>query len=282
MTTLSPAEQSLARTRRGKLTLLCCAPSRSSTSSTPRSSTSPCRRSGSDLGFSIQNLQWVLSGYLLTYGGFLLLGGRAADLLGRRRLLVAGTSLFALSSLVGGLAPSAGVLIGARVAQGLGAAMMAPAALSILTTTFAEGRDRHKALGAWGGMPALAAAAGVFLGGVLADGPGWRWVFFVNLPVCLRSCVAAFRLLPADAARAARQFDILGAVLATAGMLLLVYAIVEAPGHRLGRHAHDRRAGRRAACSSPGSPSTSSAAATRCSRSRSSASRASPPPTPRS
>src|SRR6478609_274839 len=110
-----------------------------------------------DLHFTIQNLQWVLSGYLLTYGGFLLLGGRAADLLGRRRILVAGTSLFALASLVGGLAGSEGMLVGARLAQGLGAAMMLPAALSILTTTFSEGTDRNTALGAWGGMAALGA-----------------------------------------------------------------------------------------------------------------------------
>ena len=107
-----------------------------------------------DLGFSIQNLQWVLSGYLLTYGGFMLLGGRAADLLGRRRLLVAGTALFGLSSLGAGVSTSEGVLIGARMVQGLGAAMMLPAALSILTTTFTQPSDRHKALGAWGGMPA--------------------------------------------------------------------------------------------------------------------------------
>src|SRR3954471_16900118 len=112
-----------------------------------------------DLGFSIQNLQWVLSGYLLTYGGFMLLGGRAADLLGRRRLLVAGTVLFGLSSLSAGLSSSEGVLIGARMVQGLGAAMMLPAALSILTTTFTEASDRHKALGAWGGIAGLASAA---------------------------------------------------------------------------------------------------------------------------
>src|SRR6185436_10355425 len=128
-----------------------------------------------DLGFSVQNLQWVLSGYLLTYGGFMLLGGRAADLLGRRRLLVAGTALFGLSSLGAGVSSSEGVLIGARMVQGLGAAMMLPAALSILTTTFTQPNDRHEALGAWGGIAGLASAAGVFLGGVLAGGPGWRW-----------------------------------------------------------------------------------------------------------
>ena len=184
----------------------------------------------SDLGFSIQNLQWVLSGYLLTYGGFMLLGGRAADLLGRRRLLVAGTALFGLSSLSAGLSTSEGVLIGARMVQGLGAAMMLPAALSILTTTFTEASDRHKALGAWGGIAGLASACGVFLGGVMAGGPGWRWVFFVNLPVCLLVLRATYRLVPADGPRARLTgFDFPGAILATAGMLLLVYTIVEAP-----------------------------------------------------
>ena len=147
------------------------------------------------LHFSQQNLQWVASGYLLTYGGFLLLGGRLADLLGRRRILVAGLGVFAVCSLAAGLAQTEGVLIAARVLQGVGAAMMAPAALSILTTTFREGRDRNTALGAWGAISGLAAAAGVFLGGVLSEGPGWRWVFYVNVPVCLLALGAAFRLL---------------------------------------------------------------------------------------
>jgi EmrB/QacA subfamily drug resistance transporter len=184
-----------------------------------------------DLGFSIQNLQWVLSGYLLTYGGFMLLGGRAADLLGRRRLLLAGTTVFGLSSLAAGVSSDDGVLIGARMIQGLGAAMMLPAALSILTTTFTEAGDRHRALGAWGGIAGLASAAGVFLGGVLSDGPGWRWVFFVNLPMCVLVLRATLRLVPPDGRRARTEgFDVAGAVLATAGMLLLVYTIVEAPG----------------------------------------------------
>ena len=130
----------------------------------------------SDLGFSEQALQWVPSAYLLTYGGFMLLGGRAADLLGRRRILVAGTVVIGVSSLIGGFAESEGVLVGARLAQGLGAAMMLPAALSILTTTFKEGSDRTKALGVWGAVGGLASAAGVLLGGLLTDGPGWRWV----------------------------------------------------------------------------------------------------------
>jgi EmrB/QacA subfamily drug resistance transporter len=182
------------------------------------------------LHFSVQSLQWVLSGYLLTYGGFVLLGGRAADLIGRRRLLVTGTSLFAISSLTGGVASSEGMLIGARLAQGIGAAMMMPAALSILTTSFREGSDRNKALGAWGALAGLASAVGVFLGGVLAEGPGWRWVFFVNLPVCAVILVAAFRLIPGERHRPRlASFDSPGAFLVTAGMLLLVYALVRAP-----------------------------------------------------
>src|SRR6201987_1140268 len=135
------------------------------------------------LHFSIQNLQWVLSGYLLTYGGFMLLGGRAADLIGRRRVLVAGMTVFAVSSLVGGLADSSATLIGARLVQGVGAALMLPATLSILTTSFHEGRDRNTALGAWGAIAGLASAVGVFLGGVLSEDVGWRWVLWVNLPV---------------------------------------------------------------------------------------------------
>jgi EmrB/QacA subfamily drug resistance transporter len=183
-----------------------------------------------DLGFSVQNLQWVLSGYLLTYGGFMLLGGRAADLLGRRRVLLTGTSLFMVSSMIGGAASTDVMLVGARLAQGAGAAMMIPSALSILTTTFAHGEDRHKALGAWGAMAGLGSTAGVFLGGVISEGPGWRWVFFVNLPVCVAALVATLRLVPRERERARiTNFDTAGAVLATAGMLLLVYAVVEAP-----------------------------------------------------
>jgi EmrB/QacA subfamily drug resistance transporter len=182
------------------------------------------------LHFSIQSLQWVLSGYLLTYGGFMLLGGRAADLIGRRRLLVTGTLLFGLASLTGGLAGSEGMLIGARLAQGVGAAMMIPAALSILTTSFSEGSDRNTAIGAWGATAGLASALGVFLGGVLSEGPGWRWVFFVNLPVCVLDLVVVFRLVGGDRRRPRlANFDVLGALLATSAMLLLIYAIINAP-----------------------------------------------------
>jgi EmrB/QacA subfamily drug resistance transporter len=182
------------------------------------------------LHFSIQNLQWVLSGYLLTYGGFMLLGGRAADLMGRRRVLVAGTSLFGLASLTGGLAGSEGMLICARLVQGVGAAMMIPAALSILTTSFPEGSDRNTAIGAWGATAGLASALGVLLGGLLSAGPGWRWVFFVNLPVCALDLVVVFRLVGGERHRSRlANFDVLGALLATSGMLLLIYAIIRAP-----------------------------------------------------
>jgi EmrB/QacA subfamily drug resistance transporter len=183
-----------------------------------------------DLHFSVQSLQWVLSGYLLTYGGFMLLGGRAADLLGRRRVLVTGMVVFSISSLVGGLATSSGMLIGARLVQGLGAAMMLPATLSILTTSFHEGKDRNTALGAWGAIAGLASAVGVFLGGLLTEDVGWRWVLWVNLPVSAALLVATFRIVKGDRpAGPVKNFDALGAILVTGGMLLLIYTLVNAP-----------------------------------------------------
>jgi EmrB/QacA subfamily drug resistance transporter len=183
-----------------------------------------------DLHFSVQSLQWVLSGYLLTYGGFMLLGGRAADLLGRRRILVTGMTIFALSSLVGGLAADSAMLIGARLVQGLGAAMMLPATLSILTTSFHEGKDRNTALGAWGAIAGLASAVGVFLGGLLTEDVGWRWVLWVNLPVCAVLLVATFRIIGAERPKTpVKSFDARGAVLVTGGMLLLIYTLVNAP-----------------------------------------------------
>lgn len=183
-----------------------------------------------DLSFTVSDLQWVLSGYLITYGGLLLLGGRAGDLLGRRRLLLAGTALFAACSLAGGLAVDAGMLVGARFGQGAGAAMMAPAGLSILTTTFNSGTDRNRALGVWGAVSGLAGAAGVFFGGVLAQGPGWRWVLYVNLPVCALILAGTSRLLPGDRHLArSKGFDIPGAVLGTVGMLALIAGLVRAP-----------------------------------------------------
>jgi EmrB/QacA subfamily drug resistance transporter len=183
------------------------------------------------LGFSQQNLQWVASGYILTYGGFLLLGSRLGDLLGRRRMLLAGLAVFAVSSLTAGLANSAGLLVAARLVQGTGAALMAPAALSELTISFREGEDRNTALGVWGAISGMAAAAGVFLGGVISQGPGWRWVFFVNPPICVVVAAGALVLLADDRGGRARgtAFDSQGAVLVTGGMLLLVYSLVRAP-----------------------------------------------------
>ncbi len=183
-----------------------------------------------DLGFSVQELQWVPSAYLLTYGGFMLLGGRAADLLGRRRVLVAGITLFGLASLVGGFADTSTVLVGARLVQGVGAALTIPATLSIITTTFTDGPDRHKAFGAWAAVGGLASAVGVLLGGVLTEGPGWRWVMFINPVICAILLPAIYALIPDDRPAARRRgFDLVGTVLATGAMLLLVYTLVEAP-----------------------------------------------------
>jgi EmrB/QacA subfamily drug resistance transporter len=183
------------------------------------------------LGFSQQNLQWVASGYILTYGGFLLLGGRLGDLLGRRRMLLTGLAVFAVASQTAGLAGDSGLLVAARLLQGVGAALMAPAALSELTTSYREGKDRNTALGVWGAISGMAAAAGVFLGGVLSQGPGWRWVFFVNLPICGVVAAGALFLLTRDRGARTRgaAFDSPGAALVTAGMLLLVYGLVRAP-----------------------------------------------------
>jgi EmrB/QacA subfamily drug resistance transporter len=183
------------------------------------------------LHLSVSNLQWVPSGYLLTYGGLMLLGGRMADLLGRRRVLVAGTMLFAISSMTGGFADSAASLVGSRIAQGFGAALMMPAALSLLTTLFSSGTDRAKAVGAWAGMGAVASAAGVFLGGVLTDGPGWRWVLFVNPPVAALLLLGVFALLPGESSSSTswKDFDVLGSIFVTSGMLLLVFVLVKAP-----------------------------------------------------
>lgn len=182
------------------------------------------------LGFSIQSLQWVPSAYLLTYGGLMLLGGRLADLLGRRNVLLAGTTLVGLSSLAGGFAGEAGVFIGARLAQGLGAALMLPAALSTLTTTFTASRDRQSALGVWAAVAGLASAAGILLGGVLTEGPGWRWVMFVIPIACVLVIPAVVALLPRDLpAASTSRFDLLGSVVVTGGMLLLIYALIKAP-----------------------------------------------------
>jgi len=229
-------QQSSLATRRGKavLALLCSVAFLDFVDASIVNVALPSIRT--DLGFSEQSLQWVPSAYLLTYGGFMLLGGRAADLLGRRRILVSGTAVIAISSLLGGLAQSSGLLIGARLVQGIGAAMMLPAALSILTTTFKEGPERHKALGVWGGVGGLASAAGVLFGGLLTEGAGWRWVMFVNPLAALFVLAGVFALLRSDQPRRAplANFDVLGSLLATSGLLLLVYSLVEAPAQGWG------------------------------------------------
>jgi EmrB/QacA subfamily drug resistance transporter len=182
-----------------------------------------------DLNFSPDDLQWVLSAYALTFGGFLLLGGRVADLLGRRVVFMSGVALFTLASLACGLSGSEGMLIAARAVQGLGAAILSPAALSIITTTFEEGSERNKALGIWGAMGGSGAAVGVLLGGILTKSLGWEWIFFVNVPVgafvlaTTRSIVRESR-----AGYATRHFDALGAVLITSALSLLVFALTQA------------------------------------------------------
>ncbi len=179
------------------------------------------------LHFTEADLQWVVNGYTVTFAGFLLLGGRAADLLGRRRVFVTGLVLFAVASLAGGLANSQELLIIARAVQGLGGAVIAPASLSILTTTFAEGPARNRALGIWGAMGGAGGAAGVLLGGVLTDLLGWRWILFINVPIGLVAAFFAQRMLAESRGPARRrEFDLAGAVAATVGLSLLVLGIV--------------------------------------------------------
>jgi EmrB/QacA subfamily drug resistance transporter len=180
-----------------------------------------------DLGFSQENLQWVLSAYALAFGGFLLLGGRTADLLGRRRIFMGGLVVFTLGSLLCGLAWSEESLIGARGIQGLGAAAITPAALAILVTTFTEGRERNIALGAWGAVGGFGAAAGVLFGGILTDLLSWEWIFFVNIPVGIVGLLLAPVLLSESLDRRAQSFDVLGAVLVTAGLSTLVLGITQ-------------------------------------------------------
>ena len=182
---------------------------------------------GRDLEFSQEDLSWVVNAYTLAFGGFLLLGGRLADLLGRRRLFVAGLILFSLASLAGGLAQSPGWLVAARAVQGLGAAILSPAALSIVTTTFAEGAERNRALGVWGAVAGSGGAAGVLFGGLLTEYAGWEWVLFVNVPIGLAAAFASFRVLPESRMTGPRHFDTAGAVTITAGLTLLVYALVD-------------------------------------------------------
>src|SRR5262249_43514987 len=183
-----------------------------------------------DLKIAESTVQWVITAYAITFGGFLLLGGRMSDLLGRRRIFVGGLILFTLASLACGLANSAGVLIGARAIQGIGAAIISPAALSIVTTTFSEGADRNKALGIWGALGGSGAAVGVLLGGVLTKYFGWEWIFFVNVPVGAVVLALTYPIVPESRAELGhRQFDALGAVLVTAGNALFNYAISKAP-----------------------------------------------------
>src|SRR4051812_12894955 len=182
----------------------------------------------SDLGFSQADLQWVISAYALVFGGFLLLGGRAADMLGRRRLFLVGIVVFTTASLLAGLAWSEASLISARALQGLGAAIITPAALSILSTTFAEGRERNIALGAWGAVGGFGAVAGVLLGGVLTDALSWEWIFFVNVPVGVAGFVLAPFLLQESRDARVRRFGLPGAVLGTAGLSSLVYGMTRA------------------------------------------------------
>ncbi|MEW6583922.1 MAG: MFS transporter, partial [Actinomycetota bacterium] len=181
-----------------------------------------------DLGFSATSLQWVVNSYTLMFGGFLLLGGRAADLFGRRNLFVAGVAVFTIASLLDGLAGSPGLLIAARALQGLGAALVSPAALSIVTSTFPDGRERTRALGIWAAIAVGGGAVGLLLGGILTEYLSWRWIFFVNLPVGILTVVLAARLLPESRLHGRRGFDLAGAATVTGGLMLLVYGIVKA------------------------------------------------------
>jgi len=177
-------------------------------------------------------LQWLVTAYTLTFGGFLLLGGRAADLFGRRNMFMLGVVLFGIASLLDGLSPSGGALIALRGAQGLAAALMSPAALSIVLVTYREGHERNLALSVWGAVASGGAAAGVLLGGVITEYMGWRWNFFINVPVAVIVALAAWKLVPAhDSEETHNELDLPGAVSVTAALMLLVYALVEAPTH---------------------------------------------------
>jgi EmrB/QacA subfamily drug resistance transporter len=181
-----------------------------------------------DLGLSEANLQWIVNAYALVFGGFLLLGGRAGDLLGRKRLFLIGLVIFTAASLLDGLASSSGMLIGARAVQGLGAALISPAALSIISITFAEGAERAKALGVWAAIAIGGSAVGLILGGFLTQVFSWPWIFFVNVPVGVVAFVLSLRLIPESRdEHVQRSFDLPGAVTATAGLMALVYAIVK-------------------------------------------------------
>jgi EmrB/QacA subfamily drug resistance transporter len=182
-----------------------------------------------DLDLSTEQLQWIVNAYTLMFGGFLLLGGRAADLIGRRRLFIAGLALFSGASLANALANTGEVLILFRGVQGLGAALISPAALSIITTTFSEGEERTQAMGVWGAIAGAGGAFGLLIGGILTDLLSWPWIFLVNIPIGIGTAFAALRFVPESRAETAeRRFDVAGAVSVTAGLLVLVYAIVRA------------------------------------------------------
>jgi EmrB/QacA subfamily drug resistance transporter len=183
---------------------------------------------GTALHFSQDDLSWVVNAYTLTFGGFLLLGGRMADLIGRRRMFIIGLVVFATASLAGGLAQSDTWLIVARAVQGLGAAIVSPAALSLVTVLFREGSERNKAMGVWGAVSGSGGAAGVLFGGMLTQWAGWEWVLFVNVPIGIAAALVATRLLPESRNEGERRFDIAGAVAITGGLSLLVYSIVNA------------------------------------------------------
>jgi EmrB/QacA subfamily drug resistance transporter len=178
------------------------------------------------------NLQWIVTAYTLAFGGFLLLGGRAADLYGRKKLFLIGTAVFGLASLIDGLAPTGGVLVGLRAAQGLAAALMSPAALSIVLVTYREGHERNTALSVWGAVASGGAAAGVLFGGIITEYLGWRWNFLVNVPISIAVFLAASRLVPThESEEKHNDLDLPGAVSITAALMLLVYGLVEAPSH---------------------------------------------------
>src|ERR1051325_7210292 len=188
-----------------------------------------------DLHLSQGNLQWIVNAYTLVFGGFLLLGGRAGDLLGRKRLFLVGLVIFTGASLLDGIASSEGMLIGARALQGLGAALISPAALSIISTTFAEGKERARALGVWAAIAIGGSAVGLVLGGFLTQYLSWRWIFFVNVPVGILTFLAALRIVPESKDEHAHQgYDLAAAITVTGGLMALVYGLVHSASHGWG------------------------------------------------